>query len=154
MAFVVNACYDESIKDTEMRAMDDLMARTMVENLSKGINPFTGEDVPDTDLCANEEVQNALKFVLAYCSLESYEQILKRQYNGEKPLKEKIAPWEKNTKRTTVARKKRREWTKEEDEGLYRLYLKNCSDVLIAKVLDRTPDEVRKRINWLFSWMK
>ena len=36
--------------------MDDLMARTMVENLSKGINPFTGEDVPKTDLCANEEI--------------------------------------------------------------------------------------------------
>ena len=51
---------------------DDLMARTMVENLSIGINPLTGRALPPSDCCANEVVQEALKAVLEHCSLESY----------------------------------------------------------------------------------
>ena len=52
--------------------MDDLMARTIVENLAIGINPLTGEALPDGDVCNNEVVQAALETVLENCSLESY----------------------------------------------------------------------------------
>lgn len=55
-----------------MDEKDDLMARTMVENLSIGINPLTGRALPPSDCCANEVVQEALKAVLEHCSLESY----------------------------------------------------------------------------------
>ena len=58
---------------------DDLMARTMVENLSIGINPLTGRALSPSDCCANEVVQEALKAVLEHCSLESYASILERQ---------------------------------------------------------------------------
>ena len=37
--------------------MDDLMARTMVENLSVGIDPITGNHLRQDDSCANELVQ-------------------------------------------------------------------------------------------------
>ena len=47
--------------------MDDLMARTIVENL------MSGEALDDHDVCANETVQEALRVVLEHCSLESYQ---------------------------------------------------------------------------------
>jgi hypothetical protein len=62
-----------------MAPIDDLMARTMIENLSIGINPLTGAVLPSSDCCANEVVQEALKSVLDHCSLESYGSILKKQ---------------------------------------------------------------------------
>lgn len=43
--------------------MDDLMARTMVENLSIGINPITGEALSHWDCCSDELVQEALRTV-------------------------------------------------------------------------------------------
>ena len=52
--------------------MDDLMARTIVENLSLGVNPISGQALDDNDVCANETVQEALRIVLEHCSLESY----------------------------------------------------------------------------------
>jgi len=139
--------------------MDDLMARTMVENLSKGINPFTGEDVPMTDLCANKEVQKALQFVLHYCSIESYESMLKREYSGKKPLPSKSAPWEKakekKTKKRRVRNAVRKEWTAEEDLKLYQLHYKEFqTEEQVAKELNRSPTEVRRRITKLFKWME
>lgn len=139
--------------------MDDLMARTMVENLSKGINPFTGEDVPKTDLCANEEIQKALQFVLYYCSIESYERMLKREYSGKTPLPAKTAPWEKGkekkTKKRRVRSAARKEWTAEEDLRLYQLHDKEFqTEEQIAKALNRSPTEVRRRISKLFKWIE
>ena len=52
--------------------MDDLMARTIVENLSLGINPMSGQALDDNDVCANETVQKALRVVVEHCSLGSY----------------------------------------------------------------------------------
>ena len=65
-----------------MDEKDDLMARTMVENLSIGINPLTGRALPPSDCCANEVVQEALKAVLEHCSLESYASAEKRERGG------------------------------------------------------------------------
>ena len=44
--------------------MDDLMARTMVENLSIGIDPLTVRALSPRDCCSNELVQEALNRVL------------------------------------------------------------------------------------------
>ena len=52
--------------------MDDLMARTIVENLSLGINPMSGQALDDNDDYANETVQKALRVVVEHCSLGSY----------------------------------------------------------------------------------
>ena len=40
--------------------MDPFLARTMVETLSKCINPVTGRVLDPNDSCANEEIQDAL----------------------------------------------------------------------------------------------
>ena len=58
--------------------MDPFLARTMVESLSKGINPLSGRALPLKDSCSNEEIQEALLEVLAHCSIESNEQYLVR----------------------------------------------------------------------------
>ena len=58
--------------------MDPFLARTMVESLSKGINPVTGMPLSERDSCANEDVQDALIEVLAHCAIESTEQYLLR----------------------------------------------------------------------------
>ena len=95
---------------------DDLMARTMVENLSIGINPLTGRALSPSDCCANEVVQEALKAVLEHCSLESYASILERQ------RKEKEAA---------------------QKEKLYDLFFRRKNNIWqIANVLKRTPGSV------------
>ena len=58
--------------------MDPFLARTMVETLSKGINPVTGRTLDKRDSCANEEIQDALIEVLEHCTIESVEQYMIR----------------------------------------------------------------------------
>ena len=128
--------------------MDDLMARTMVENLSKGINPFTGLDLPENDICSNVEVQKALQFVLAYCSIDTYEKIARRERRGKAPRRVKTAPWD-NQKSGKDYDTDESEWTDAEDKRLYELYRQNLPELLIAKNMDRTPAQIRRRMRFL-----
>ena len=59
--------------------MDELMARTMVETLAKGIDPVSGLALPDDHLCNNEDMQEALEIVLENCTIESYKDMLDRK---------------------------------------------------------------------------
>ena len=58
--------------------MDPFLARTMVESLSKGINPLSGRVLPLNDSCSNEKIQDALIEILDHCTIESNEQYLFR----------------------------------------------------------------------------
>ena len=69
--------------------MDDLLARTMVENLSIGIDPITGKLLRQDDSCANEFVQEAIRTVLDHCTIDSYATILERQRKEQKEQREK-----------------------------------------------------------------
>lgn len=125
-----------------MDEKDDLMARTMVENLSIGINPITGRALPDSDSCANEVVQEALRTVLKHCSLESYGSLLEKQ--------------RKEKKEQAKQRKERRAaeypnggtaWSEEEDTLLRNLYLCRENSIWqIAHILKRTPGAVATRL--------
>ena len=117
---------------------DDLMARTMVENLSIGINPLTGRALPPSDCCANEVVQEALKAVLEHCSLESYASILERQ-RKEKEAAQK----EKKECRKAQYPNTGKTWSREESEKLYDLYFRRKNNIWqIANILKRTPGSV------------
>lgn len=98
-----------------MDEKDDLMARTMVENLSIGINPLTGKALSPSDCCANEVVQEALKAVLEQCSLESYASILERQ-RREKEAAQK----EKKERRKTQYPNTGKAWSREEKREILR----------------------------------
>lgn len=108
--------------------MDDLMSRTMVENLSNGINPITGKLLPSTDICSNEEVQEALKIVLEHCTLESYAVVPTKAYKKQKILEKypnSGAPW-----------------SEEEEEKMLRLYRFGFTTEEIAKILKRSKSAV------------
>lgn len=128
-----------------MDEKDDLMARTMVENLSIGINPLTGRALPPSDCCANEVVQEALKAVLEHCSLESYASILERQ-RTEKEAAQK----EKKERRKTQYPNTGKAWSREEREKLYDLYFQRKNNIWqIANILKRTPGSVSTHLKKL-----
>ena len=128
-----------------MDEKDDLMARTMVENLSIGINPLTGRALPPSDCCANEVVQEALKAVLEHCSLESYASILERQ-RKEKEAAQK----EKKERRKAQYPNTGKAWSREESEKLYDLYFRRKNNIWqIANILKRTPGSVSTHLKKL-----
>ena len=129
-----------------MNKIDDLMARTMVENLSIGINPLTGRVLESSDCCANEVVQEALRAVLDHCSLESYASILERQ------RKEKVEAQKERKERRKEFRKAQypnagKPWTREENEKLYDLYFRRKNNIWqIANILKRSPGSISARL--------
>lgn len=125
--------------------MDDLMARTMVENLSIGIDPITGRVLPKYDSCANEVVQEALRTVLDNCSLESYGTILEKQ-RAEREEKKK----ERKAQRAERYPNGGKPWTKAEDKLLREMYVDARKNIYqIANLLERTPGAVSTRLKKL-----
>ena len=104
--------------------MDPFLARTMVESLSKGIDPLSGRALPLKDSCSNEEIQEALLEVLAHCSIESNEQYLVR-------LKEEKAATRRAKRNEYVKRYPRggEPWQDEEEKQLLRMHRKGVSNL-------------------------
>lgn len=124
--------------------MDPFLARTMVESLSKGIDPLSGRALPPKDSCSNEEIQEALLEVLTHCSIESNEQYLVR-------LKEEKAAT-RRAKRNEYAKRYPRvgePWQDEEEKQLLRMHRKGFNIYKIANVLERTPDAIADRLKKL-----
>ena len=124
--------------------MDPFLARTMVESLSKGIDPLSGRALPLKDSCSNEEIQEALLEVLAHCSIESSEQYLVR-------LKEEKAA-ARRAKQNEYAKRYPRSgepWQEEEEKQLLRMHRKGFNIYKIANILERTPGAIADRLKKL-----
>ena len=124
--------------------MDAFLARTMVESLSKGIDPLSGRALPLKDSCSNEEIQEALLEVLAHCSIESSEQYLVR-------LKEEKAA-ARHAKQNEYAKRYPRSgepWQDEEEKQLLRMHRKGFNIYKIANILERTPGAIADRLKKL-----
>lgn len=117
--------------------MDPFLARTMVESLSKGINPLTGQVLPKHDSCSSETIQDALLEVLVHCSIESTEQYLLR-------LKEEKRKQRNQTKQRYPQAGK--PWTKSEESQLISFYKAGNSIYQIAHMLHRSPGAISERI--------
>lgn len=100
--------------------MDDMLARTLIETLAKGIDPLTGYYLPETDSCVQEEIQEALQIVLKHCSIESTSEYLKS------------LPKNKSSKLYSRAGTA---WTKKEENELLRLYKQGNSIKRISLIL-------------------
>lgn len=124
--------------------MDDLMARTMIENLSIGIHPLTGEVLSKNDACSNEIVQEALRTVLEHCSLESYATMLARQRKEKKETR-----IQKKEQRLKKYPNQGEPWTNNEDWKLRALYNNGYSVAHIANILKRSPQEIHSHIKKL-----
>ena len=113
--------------------MDPFYARTLVETLSKGIDPISGRALPDNHCCVNEELQEALTIVLENCSIESNEQYLARM------KEEKKAKRKENGNRYPRAGE---QWTREEESRLVCLHNNGKSQYQIVNILHRSPGAV------------
>ncbi|MEG2137088.1 MAG: hypothetical protein RRY64_00375 [Oscillospiraceae bacterium] len=120
--------------------MDQLLARTMVETLSKGLNPLIGTVLPDTDICASEEIQEALITVLSACTIESNEALLKRLREEKKE-----AAAEKKEQRKNQYRSHGNPWTNSEEQRALQLN-RNYNIWYTAKVLGRSPNSIRSKL--------
>ena len=121
--------------------MDPFLARTMVESLSKGINPITGRALPQSDVCANEEMQDALLEVLEHCVIESTEQYLVRIKEEKKEKAE--ARRERNLRQYPRGGEP---WSKEEEAHMLSLHRSGCNIYQIANILKRTPGAISDRM--------
>ena len=124
--------------------MDDLMARTMVENLSVGIDPVTGKALPHTDSCANEVVQEAIRTVLEFCSIESYATFLERQRREQREAAEK-----RKEERKRRYSNQGKPWTRNDDGELLMLYQKRYPVPHMANILKRSPSAIGNRLKKL-----
>lgn len=124
--------------------MDPFLARTMVETLSKGINPVTGRALDKRDSCANEEIQDALIEVLEHCTIESVEQYMIR-------LKEEKESEREERKIRNAKRYPRggEPWTAEEEQDLLSMHRRGKSIYQIASILKRTPGAISDRLKKL-----
>lgn len=124
--------------------MDDLMARTMVENLSVGIDPTTGTLLSQDDSCANELVQEALRTVLDHCTIDSYATILERQRKEKKEESRK----RKESRKASYSNQGK-PWTKREEGVLSVLHQEGYHVPHIANILKRSPSAVAEKIHKL-----
>lgn len=124
--------------------MDPFMARTMVETLSKGINPVTGLALSYRDSCANEDVQDALIEVLAHCTIESAEQFQLRLREEKQERHE--CRMEENKRRYPRGGEP---WSASEEQQLLTLHRQRKSIYQIAGILKRTPGAISDRLKKL-----
>lgn len=120
--------------------MDDLMARTMVENLSYGLNPITGKALPYGDVCRDEVVQEALRMVLEHCTLDSYGTVITKKYEAKKQAK-----IERRSRYPEAGSR----WKEEDKRLIVELYNKGYTVPHIANIVNRTPRGVGNQLEKL-----
>ncbi len=121
--------------------MDPFLARTMVESLSKGIDPLTGRALSHNDSCSKEEIQDALFEVLDHCVIESNEQYLFR-------LKEErnAASRERRERNAKKYPRGGEPWHGDEERQLLQLHHRGFNIYQIANILKRTPTAIEGRL--------
>ena len=129
---------------TEDYGIDPFMARTMVEALSKGINPLTGRALSSSDICSFIEVQEALLVVLEHCSIESTEQYLVR-IKAEK----NVAKEEKRKRNAKKYPRGGEAWSPDEEHKLLFMHRNGSNIYQIANTLKRTPGSISDRLRKL-----
>ena len=142
--------------------MDPFLARTMVESLSRGVDPLSGRALPLQDSCSKEEVQNALLEMLDHCTIESNEQYLFRLKEEKAAVKQERR--ERNARKYPrggshctsaglffflISQKYRRggePWSDGEIQQLLQMHHKGFNIYKIANILKRTPRAIEARL--------
>lgn len=120
------------------------MARTIVENLSRGINPLTGEMLSEEDACSNEAVQEALQIVLEHCTLDLSEKEPAPGIN-----KELFPEWNGGFVRAVPKDTIKDRWTKQDEEYLRTLCQQKKSIAEIAHALNCSAEKICERLKML-----
>ena len=102
--------------------MDIIRAKEILEVLADGVNPMTGEKLPEWDSCNQVEIVRALHTVLK--NLESI------QVKKNKPQAENAG----------------KPWTKDDEEILCRMFETGCTTRDICNQLGRTKGAIAARL--------
>ena len=116
-------------------------ARKMVENLSHGIDPYIGRELPMQDVCADPEVQEALRIVLEYCAIESHDQHREKE-KSNKIVERELRSQERHLKYPNGGKP----WTSNEIADLLNLHGKRYNIYQIANIMKRTPAAIKKQL--------
>ena len=116
-------------------------ARQMVENLSRGIDPYIGRELPIQDVCVDPDVQEALRIVLDYCTIESRDQRRERE-KAEKIVERELRSQERHLRYPNGGKP----WTSAEISELLNLHRKGFNIYQIANIMKRTPAAIKKQI--------
>ncbi len=126
--------------------MDPFLARSMVEKLSGGVNPITGQPLGHGDSCADEEIRQALQTVLEHCTIASVEQcVLRAQEEGRDARKERAA---QNASRYPRGGEP---WTAAEEQRMLTMLRRGKDIYQIANVLRRTPRAISERMRSVWN---
>ena len=119
------------------------MARTIVETLSKGIDPLSGRVLPENHICSRDEIQEALLTVLEKCSIESNEQIMRRIKEEKRAQRQvrRIASQERFPNQGMP-------WTHEDNNTLKALHRKH-NVWQISNIMGRSPGAIKSRLKHL-----
>lgn len=121
--------------------MDPFLARTMVESLSRGINPATGQMLGHNDSCSVEEIQTALQTVLEHCTIASAEQCALFEEDDPQTARKKRAI--QNAQRYPRGGEA---WSPNEEKELLTMLRRGKNIHQIANALKRTPRAISERM--------
>lgn len=116
-------------------------ARKMVENLSHGIDPYIGRELPMQDVCADPDVQEALRMVLEHCTIESHDQRREKE-KAKKIVERELRDQERRLKYPNGGKP----WTNTEVADLLSLHSKRLNIYQIANIMKRTPAAIKKQL--------
>lgn len=121
--------------------MDPFLARTMVEALSEGINPVTGQALSQHDSCSDEEIRWALQTVLEHCTIAPVEQCDLFDEDDPQTARKKRAA--KNAQRYPRGGEV---WSAKEEKELVTMLRRGKNIYQIANALKRTPRAISERM--------
>ena len=102
--------------------MDIIRAKEILEILADGMNPMTGEVLPDSDCCNQVEVVRALHTALKYMESEPEKPKRPQPENAGKP------------------------WTDEDEEVLCRMFDTGCTKKEICNHFQRSRGAIEARL--------
>lgn len=113
----------------------------MAEALSNGVHPITGQALSHNDSCSSDEVRQALREVLAHCTIESAEQYILRVEDDRQAARKLRAS--ENARRYPRGGAP---WTAGEEKQLLAMLRRGKNIYQIASALKRTPRAVSERM--------
>lgn len=132
--------------------MDPFVARSMVEMLSKGVHPVTGQALSHSDSCSVEEVRAALAEVLEHCTIDAAQQYALE--TGQDKQHARKARAAQNAQRYPRGGE---HWSAEEERQMLAMLRRGKNVYQIAGALKRTPRAVSERmrnLQWISAGQK
>ena len=106
----------------DRKYMDIQRAKELLAVLSDGVNPLTGELLPEDDSCNQVEIVRALNTVLRYLDNQPQRPSKPSPDNAGKP------------------------WTAEDEEALSRMFEQGCTKKEICSYFKRSPGAIAARL--------